>query len=529
MTLRRIVLLLATLCLLIFSAATAAAQGKKILYVPIDNRPCNLYQVAQAAQMLGYEVLTPPDEILGGPKFRGDPDKLWDWVNATAPQADYAVLSTDSLIYGSLVASRMHDLDNATIMERAERFKTFREKFPYVTTCAIGTIMRTPRTGSHASAEPEYYYEYGAKIFQYTALVDKQEMGLLTSSDAQKLKKLEADIPREYLDDWFKRRAKNSDANEYLIRLTREGAFDFFLLGCDDSAQFSQTHRESRHLTELAADMGKTVVQVTSGADELGMLMVARAINTDMHFRPFVSVKYNDGTGAKTFPSYGNEPIGVSIDDAIIAVGGLKIPAHERADLVVVVNTRRNGKTFESANAKRNTGKSRSDLRTFIEPVEKFVAAGYPVGVADITFSNGSDNALMKRMQRDDLLYKIRSYSGWNTATNTTGFLIGAGVLTKHMTDREVAELLTTRYLDEWAYQANIRQEIVSEVYALGDKPLGIDSKNLPRIEQLLNEKMRAFAEKNLHLPNGWHFAAFNVTLPWQRTFECDPRFEFTN
>ena len=513
------------MCLLIFSATPAAAQGKKILYVPIDNRPCNFFQTIQVTKKLGYEILTPPDEILGGPKFRGDPEKIWEWLNETAPQADFAVLSTDSLIYGSLVASRIHSLDAATILERAQRFKTFHEKFPFLPIYAIGTVMRTPHY--NFKGEVPYYETHGAKIFQYTALIDKKEMGKLTSSDKRALKKLEADIPREYLDDWFKRRAKNSDANELFIEYTRAGVFEFFMLGCDDSAQYSQTHRESRRLTELSADMGKTVVQVTSGADELGMLLVARAINRDKGHRPFVSVVYNDGKGAETFPSYSNEPIGVSVDGAIIAVGGLKIPAHERADLVLLVNTRKNGKTFNADDAKRNNGKFRGDLKTFFEPLKKFVEAGYSVAIADIAFGNGADNALMNRLERDDLQYKIRAYGGWNTATNATGFLIGAGVLTKFMDERDVAEILTTRYLDDWAYQANVRQEIVGELYAIGGNPLDIGD-NLPRIEKILNEKMRAFADKNLHLPNGWKFSDFKVTLPWQRSFECDPRIKIS-
>ena len=518
----------AMLCLLMLSTPVAA-QGKKILYVPIDSRPCNLFQVTQVAEKLGYEILTPPIEFIGNRENLGDVEKMWQWLNETAPQADYAVLSTDALIYGSLVASRLHTLDAQTILERAERFKTFHEKFPYLQIYAFGTIMRTPRTGSHASAEPEYYYTHGAKIFQYTALIDKQEMGLLKDGDTRALKKLQADIPAEYLDDWFKRRAKNSDANELFVKYTRAGVFQYFLLGCDDSAIFSQTHRESRKLTESASDMGKTVMQVTSGADEIGMLMVARAINKDRNYMPFISVEYNDGTGAKTFPSYSNEPIGVSIDAAIIAAGGLRIPEHERADLVVAVNTRSNGKTYESADAKHNKLNLRGDIKTFMRLVND-LAAKYPVAVADIAFANGVDNSLMNQLKRGDLLYKLRYYSGWNTATNSTGFLIGVGSLTDAMTDEAVADLLTTRYLDDWIYQANVRQEIVAESYKLaGDgTPLNLKDK-LPPLEKLLNERMKAFAAENLILPRRYRLENLTVTLPWQRTFECDPRFELVD
>ena len=519
--------LIMTLCLLIFITTPAEAKGAKILYIPIDDRPCNFAQVIQVAQKVDYEILTPPNEILGSRDEQGNPDKLWQWLFDNAGQADFAVLSTDALLYGSLVASRQQDLDPPEIMARARRFEEFDKKFPYLQIYGFATIMRTPRGMTYPDFEPEYYATYGTKIFQYTALLDKQEIHGLSRKDLQELDRLKADIPAEHLADWFDRRKENFDANKYLIDLTRRGVFEYFLLGCDDSAEFSQTHLESRHLTEYGKDLGKTVMQITSGADELGMLMVARAINDDLDYMPFISVMYNDGKGAATFPKYCNEPIGVSVDAAIIAAGCMRVPAHERADLVLAVNTRRDGKTLEAPDFKRNNINLRGDLKTFLEPVKKFLAAGYPVAIADIAFANGADNALMNRLKLDDLQYKIRAYGGWNTATNSSGFLIGAGSLTRYMDDRDVAELLTTRYLDDWIYQANVRQEIISVIYAAGGNPWNLNDE-LAQLEQSLTEKLSAFAAENLRVPSRWQLSNIKATLPWRRTFECYPRFKLT-
>ena len=519
---KRIFFLLLMLTIL---TSTAAAQSKKILYVPLDNRPVNLFQVLQVAEKVDYEILTPPEEILGSKNFGGDPEKIWKWLDENAARANYAVLSTDALLYGSLVASRNHDLSAEKILERAENFKAFKKKFPHLTIYAFGTIMRTPRSWLNAGAEPEYYKTHGAKIFEYTALLDKQETENLTSGERRKLKKLRAEIPDEYLDDWFSRRKKNSDANEIFVEYTRAGVFDYFLFGCDDSAIFSQTHRESRRLTELAADMGKSLVQVTSGADELGMLMISRAINCDQNYMPFVSVEYNAGLGAKTFPRYCNEPIGVSVDAAIIAAGGLRIPFHDRADLVLTVNTRADGKNFEASNFKKNKIKFRDDLKTFMTPVKNFIAKGYPVAIADVAFANGADLALMHQLKNDDLQFKIRAYGGWNTATNSSGFVIGAGTLTRYMDEREVAELLITRYLDDWIYQAVVRDQINQECYAAGINPSKLEDAH-EQISSLTTEKISAFAAENLFVPKNWSLKNIIVRLPWFRTFGCDPRFK---
>ena len=70
---------------LMIMTSTVAAQGKKILYVPIDDRPCNLSQVAQVAEKLGYELLTPPQGIIGTKGFNGDAEAMWAWAEENAP------------------------------------------------------------------------------------------------------------------------------------------------------------------------------------------------------------------------------------------------------------------------------------------------------------------------------------------------------------------------------------------------------------------------------------------------------------
>ena len=196
--------------------------------------------------------------------------------------------------------------------------------------------------------------------------------------------------------------------------------------------------------------------------------------------------------------------------------------------MVLVVNTRRNGKTFEASDKKRNKLNLRGDVKTFLKPVKEFLAEGYPVAIADISFANGADNALMNQLKKDDLQYKVRAYGGWNTATNSSGFLIGASVLTKYMNDKDIAELLTTRYLDEWAYQANVRQEIAAECYRLGVDPYKIGDLT-SQMNDLTTEKIKAFAAANLILPKGLHLEDLKVILPWHRTFECDPRFKLVD
>ena len=86
------------------------------------------------------------------------------------------------------------------------------------------------------------------------------------------------------------------------------------------------------------------------------------------------------------------------------AAGGVKISGPERAELVLAVNTNPDGKTREASDAS-NTIRPRSGTKHFVSMVKDFVEKGYPVGVGDIAFSNGADNAMMEQLRKENLLF----------------------------------------------------------------------------------------------------------------------------
>lgn len=86
------------------------------------------------------------------------------------------------------------------------------------------------------------------------------------------------------------------------------------------------------------------------------------------------------------------------------------------------------------------------------------VNRGIPVSMVDVYFANGSDNTLMNLMVKDDLLYKVAAYNGWNTASNTIGYAIAQAVLAPDMSAEDHKDMLIEQYIDNWAYQANVRK-----------------------------------------------------------------------
>ena len=82
--------------------------------------------------------------------------------------------------------------------------------------------------------------------------------------------------------------------------------------------------------------------------------------------------------------------------------------------------------------------------------------------IADVRFANGADNNFVKELFKNNIDDKnFYGYSGWNTSANTLGSLIcGAKIkfLAKKYNKEYFNKLEVTRFLDDWAYQANVRQ-----------------------------------------------------------------------
>ena len=160
-----------------FSETQVEAREKEkgaFIFIPLDDRPvCYSYPV-KVMEAAGYKILTPPGKFLATRTTPADTEKLWKWLESRAEKVDAAVISTDALIYGGLVASRTHMLPMAALEAKVNRLKDL-QMDKDIRFYGFSTLMRTPRE-SYGNVEPAYYSNVGPAIYRYSQLSDKSDL-----------------------------------------------------------------------------------------------------------------------------------------------------------------------------------------------------------------------------------------------------------------------------------------------------------------------------------------------------------------
>ena len=82
---------------------------KKIVYIPLDERPCNATFVPKLFDGDPLRIVTPP--ALGSKKTPASWEAVRGFLLRECADADGLVLSMDMLLYGGLLPSRLHRLD----------------------------------------------------------------------------------------------------------------------------------------------------------------------------------------------------------------------------------------------------------------------------------------------------------------------------------------------------------------------------------------------------------------------------------
>ncbi len=513
---RRVIAVCSFILCMFAGTAVQAKDKTALLFIPLDNRPVCFSYPVKVMEAAGYKIYTPPEKLLATRTAPADTEKLWKWLESRAEKVDAAVISTDALIYGGLVASRTHSMSMPELEAKVRRLQNLRmDKDTRL--YGFSTLMRTPRE-SYGNVEPAYYSNVGPAIFRYSQLSDKSDLHAETLLEDFEVGAFERNLAKAHLKDWLDRRNKNMEINHQLAMLTRVGRFEYFAIGKDDNAPLSHTHMEARKIILNNGYLSDESFQILPGVDQLGLLLLTRAANALSRKSPTVYPMYVEGVGPKTIPQYSDLPLGKSVPEQVIAAGGKIVYRPDAADVVLAINTPADGTMYDSTNLSNSYYASPANKR-YIVNLGKMLERGVNISLADVAFSNGGDNGFMNEMSLRGFTEKLSAYNGWNTADNTVGFAIAQGMLAPQIAKDKQLMLMRERILDDWYYQSNARRIITDELeknkkeaykYALNEM--------MPKIKKQAMDIISRLAV-NYDITAG---TKFDVVFPWNRLFEVD-------
>jgi hypothetical protein len=490
---------------------------EKIVYVALDERPCNYKFPEEIFKSHEYEIVAPDMKIMPYKRKPGDFDKLKAFLLEETKDAYGLVISMDTLLYGGLVPSRIHHLDEEEIFERMQVIDEIKKNNPDILIYAFQIIMRCP-SGNGADEEPLYYKTEGRKIHLNGLYRHKDKLGIITPQEKANWQELE--ITPEYLNDFESRRKTNLKLDLHTIDYAKKDVIDFLILCQDDAGEFGYPAMDQEVVTEkIKSEKLRMKVYAYSGADELGVIMVARMVNSLLKQKPKFYIKYPSLTSGTVIPVLEDRYLDNTIKYQIISAGGIIVSSMEEADIILVALM---GATRMFPTVYHN----QRDIDVMTNLIETFEFINYamdkkPIIIADLFFLNAGSLEVLDLIKENKLLKSLAAYAGWNTSSNTLGTCIAQGIryLQKGY-DNDHLAFLIKRYIEDIGYCNVVRKSVTNKLDKLGMNYFDVKEKK-GEAAKMVEDELKAFIEEHLNELKS-EFEIKNINLPWKRMFEVD-------
>jgi hypothetical protein len=484
-------------------------------FVPLDDRPVTLQLPVMLGAIAGQLLATPPRETIGNYLRPGDTDALSRWLRSDALSGLNAlVASTDMVAYGGLVASRTPDVAISDAYERLRALAAVKSNRALPFVGAFGTVMRLAPTGVPRLGLAANYYATGDTVDAIQAYANLPDPPV-TAEDRRKAAHLREIIGPATLNAYLATRARNLNVDEWALQLAAEGGFDRIVIGQDDAGPVGLHLKDVAALERDVRDFGlERIAAIEPGADELGMVMLARVFARNASWTPSVRVVYSRSDGGATIDHLEYVPIDATIARIIRACGAVR--SDGPADIALYVRV-----------PETNAG----DEVAFEDALVADVNANRRVAVADLTFLSGEpgdeQQLLTKALIARGVAGRIDAFASWNTDANTIGTTLpeaiaaGAGRRTGTYNALAHAQFMLDRYIDDYAFHQFVRPELNDAL-----RKAQIDTTLLlPEIALQASSQDRAdlwpYALDLLGaIYPQYKDAGLTITLPWDRTFE---------
>ncbi len=491
---------------------------RRVLFLPLDDRPATRETVLDLLPLLGAPWATPPRDLLGHRRRPADLDALFRWAEREAASSGAMIASAEILIHGGLVPSRLSADPMEVLWRRLDRLARLAARVPTY----LGAIVpRIPSGG--AAEEPSYWEPYGDLLRTYSACLDAGEQ---TGNEIRYRRAMEAldGVPAAVVDDLLRRRRRQLLVNLELLEMASRGGLAALLIGQDDAEPHGLARADLAVLRRFCGRQGGGRAQVSVGADELGARLLARLANDAAGRAPRVCVRYTFPEARRSVPRYEPAPIEETVAEHL-AASGCEITDDSPEMLLWVHNF--SGAAQREASDQR--GAPPAPVRTVAAALAEAASRGIVCGCADVRFANGADDSLVRSLLARENLAGLAGYAGWNTSSNSLGTVIAQTVLFCHargqLGEMRLRQLrrryLLRRLLDDWGYQALVRPYLAREVAP----SLGANPSSLGPHAAAVREAAMARLQEEALAPLGRALgpcALERVAFPWDRLFEVE-------
>ncbi len=508
------------------------SDSKFIALLPLDNRPVSYLLPKQIADFSGLNLILPERKYLGDLKQGSNLTYLQEWINKLT-NVDSLVIALDNWVYGGLVQSRKHDFSldelksrvglltdvcrdwsRRSLCERAspqlrlassEASASWAEPVP-TKIYGFSSIMRIPNYNSNEE-EKDYWKDYGEKIFQWSELMHKVGRGIKeTLSNEELIEKWYQSakaLPIEVLTDFKSHMEKNFSINVMWLESLHNDCFQYLIFSCDDSGKYGMNVIEADYIKDqINKHRFSHFTKVISGTDEIPLVLLTKAVLDKSKFIPSIALHFNSEIGKDEISRYESNTINKSILNQVDTLG-LEIKDVEKSDLILCIHC---ADSIQGDHIFKNTpSDTKGNAKKLVHVLDK---TNKPFILLDFAYANGADPILIEELLNANINWKnCYGYSAWNTTSNSTGCALSIGInrwlseKENRFNEREFKKCLLTRFLDDYAYQTQIRHTNTTE--------------------EEINEKIKTFIQafsKLLHL----HDINVRCSLPWKRSFEVE-------
>lgn len=508
----------------------------KILYVPIDDRPCTLLFPLQLAEIASVEMLTPPMDYLGNFMQKGSPAKIMKWLEVNSANADVAILSLDMLVYGGLVASR--EVELGFYRENLAKLQEWFEKKGNLKVFAFSSVMRAMPTFKNLELlkNASNLKNLLSKIYDGATSPDMIKMRTELLAD------LDPNISAILLQS-FIAGMRNTEVNLAAVEWLKKGFIDYLLFGMDDILVKSVADFRRGAIRNAIPEKIQGKCKIYTGIDEAAMLLFAKALLEHYKTAPTVRVHFSDQL-SNMDTIYEQLPLSTLVAD-YLELEGLKLVG-EDADIEFFCRAFSGDqkeaftqKLFPTAGAKK-----------FAKEIASFQREHRFVAVADLAYANGADTKFIQALMQYADPVNLISFSAWNTSGNTLGSSLALAIV-RYLTilqgggdlraETAFHRFLFARFMDDWFYQSILRNSMNLSAGMKRISPLNMSDAESNYFSELISEYMQNYGSKiyskfyagnhyinglehKIHMHKPIKIEAF---LPWNRLFEVAIQVKF--